>query len=62
MAIRDPNYLKGFEDGWRLSRSKIKTLLTDKVEEVKNDIGGVIGYTLNLDADETQELFKKLEE
>lgn len=47
--------------GFRNGLERAKALLTDKLEEVKNDIGGVIGYRLQLSAEEVEELFRKLE-
>ena len=52
---------KAFEQAAR----RLDLFVAQYVSEVKNDIGGVIGYTLSLDIDQTRELwnlFAKSEE
>src|SRR6185436_8133591 len=39
---------------------RIKLLVTDKLEEVTNNIGGVVGYKLSLSAAETEQLLQLL--
>lgn len=39
----------------------VHSFVIDHLEEVTNDIGGVIGYKLNLNADETDTLLRLIE-
>lgn len=50
-------YARGYAAGQKAVRWQVRLWLMKHVEEVKNHLGGVIGYRLNLDADETAELF-----
>lgn len=40
---------------------EVKTFIIDHLEEVKNKIGGVIGYRLQLSAEETEQLLRLVE-
>ncbi len=40
----------------------IEVFVTDHIEEVKNANGGVIGYMLNLNPKELDELMKRIEQ
>lgn len=42
-------------------RSRIKRIIMDRLQEVTNRIGGVIGYRLTLSAEETETLLKEIE-
>lgn len=42
--------------------SRISNFVTDNVTEVKNNIGGVVGYELNLNQDETAVLWDLVDE
>lgn len=37
-------------------------IITDNVEEVRNEVGGVIGYTLSLNAEQTRALWNAVGE
>lgn len=41
---------------------RISSFVTNHIEEVHNQIGGVIGYVLHLNAEETGQLFRIIED
>ncbi len=42
-------------------RNKISRMVENKLQEVKNRIGGVVGYKLDLDAKETEIFWREVE-
>jgi len=42
-------------------RQRIGAFVLNRLEEVTNDIGGVTGYRLHLNAEETEKLMKVIE-
>jgi hypothetical protein len=42
-------------------RARVGQFVLNRIEEVQNHIGGVIGYRLNLSAEETEKLMKIIE-
>ena len=49
------------QEGFKRGKAHFKHLIVDNLEEVKNDIGGVIGYRLQLSAEEVRKLFEEIE-
>lgn len=58
-SIIDPVEQKSVDACQRLMQAK--WLVTDNLEEVKNDIGGVLGYTVSLDIEQTRKLMNILD-
>ncbi len=52
---------KGGADAFAVYRTSIGQFVLNRVEEVTNGIGGVIGYKLNLNAEETEKLMRLIE-
>ena len=46
----------------KVALSRISNFITDNVSEVKNKIGGVVGYELNLNQEETLVLWDLVDE
>lgn len=49
--------ITALKDRELLRRVRLNTFLESNVAEVKNQIGGVIGYNLHLSAEQTKELW-----